>query len=77
METWKIYKKDITDKDSTKIKGILEESNCINESLKNTFDDMVSLDMINHYIIFGSFDQMIYTNIPMTKIEINRKIDQD
>ena len=54
--------RELSENELSKIKGIIEESNCINESLSNTFtEDETTFDKNQRVILFNSDSNYNYT----------------
>ena len=54
--------RELSENELSKIKGIIEESNCINESLSNTFtEDETVFDKNQRVILFNSDNNYNYT----------------
>ena len=54
--------RELSDNELGKVKGIIEESNCINESLSNTFtEDETVFDKNQRVILFNSDNNYNYT----------------
>ena len=54
--------RELSENELSKIKGIIEESNCINESLSSTFaEDETVFDKDNRVILFNNANNYDYT----------------